>query len=182
MAKKKVNKKANKNTDIGKMMDKFDKYMDLSDEDFQDRLSKMSPRERSAFKSYCLVGILKSMVEVVDGTDIEKAIALSAATSLKSNQVMDVLVVFLATQVTTAKQVVDIIKNISSYKVNQDITSFAGVGKYWFNHFVGNSNAEAYKSWGDTEFTHLGLTLCADGMATLTPYGVLWNVWEEKPQ
>lgn len=169
-------KKTNKNNDIRKMMNKFDKYMDLSEEDLQDRLNKMSPQERKAFSSYCLVGILRSIVDAVDGTAVEKAIALSAATSIKSRQVMDVLVVFLATNATTTTQVVDIIKNITTYKVDRDITTYADVGRCWFNRFVENPKAETYEPWGEAKFTHLGLTLCSEGIATLTPYGVLWNV------
>lgn len=170
-------KKTNKNYDVRKMANKFDKYMNLSEVEMRDRLNNMSPQEKGAFLSYCLAGVMKNLVDVSDGNDFEKAMALSASTKIKSIQVMDVLVVYLATQATTAKQLLDIITNINTYRVDSDIRTYEGVGKCWFNHFIKNINAETYEPFGEPNFTHLGLTLCSEGIATLTPYGVLWNVW-----
>ena len=68
----------------------------------------------------------------------------------------------------------ELIQKLDRYVVNFSIHNYFDLGRFWIENEVPNEG-EVSKYLCYVDYRRLGKDLCADGVGTITKYGLLWH-------
>lgn len=94
--------------------------------------------------------------------------------SLNEEELHKLCIVVAAKDVYWDIDLPELIRNLNNYGVDFSIHNYYDLGRFWIENVV-TYEGKASEYFCYIDFKRLGKDLCADGMGTLTLYGILWE-------